>query len=105
MSDQSEQPEGIIPSYNPVPTFYADAIANFAHAPGIVRTYLIRFDPALSATGTARPSLVAQLVMPTNGFLTMALFFEAQVKSMIASGVITQAQLEAVKQNIAGMTQ
>src|ERR1700731_1557637 len=74
MADEAKPVEGVIPrySYNPVPVIYADAIANVATGPGLVRTYLIRFDPSLREKDDARPSLVAQLIMPTNGFLMMA---------------------------------
>jgi hypothetical protein len=106
VADEKPKPdEGVIPrySYNPVPTLYADGVANVAHGPGMVRTYLVRFDPSLIEAGNARPSLVAQLIMPTNGFLTIALFFEAQVKSMLKSGDVTEAQIAEVRHAIVNL--
>lgn len=105
MADEANPDEGVIPkySYNPVPTIYAEAIANVAHGAGVVKTYFVRFDPALTAGSALRPSLVAQLVMPTSGFLAVALFFEAQVKNMLASKEVTQEQIDEVRQSFANL--
>lgn len=96
----------VVPKYafNPVPTLYADGIANVATGPGTVRTYLIRFDPSLMEHTDASPTVTAQLIMPTNGFLMIATFFEAQIKSMLASGQITQQTLDEVRAMVDRMT-
>lgn len=109
MVDQAGEGADAVPpvptySWNPVPTIYADGIANVAHGPGIIRSYLIRFDPSLKEVADARPTLVAQLIMPTNGFLMMATFFDAQVQSLIKSGEVTQEQLDGVRQAFFAMT-
>jgi hypothetical protein len=87
--------------FSAIPTLYADGIANIARGGGVVRTYLIRFDPSLTADPAA-PKIIGQMILPVQGFVAMALFFKAQLDDMIEKKEITPELLERVRQMVPG---
>jgi len=86
-----------------LPTIFTDGIANIARGPGIVRMYLIRYDPAMVENVTAAPVVIGQLVMPTNGFAAMALFFKEQLDDMIAKREVTPEAIEQLRKMVPGL--
>ena len=91
MSSQSD--EKTPPSFAPedVPVIFFDIVANLATGPGILRAYLVRHDPAVGGSNptATRPSFVAQLVMSTTGFASMAILFQQALENMIKRGEIS----------------
>lgn len=90
---------GVKEDYPPVglPTFYADGILNLAPGTSTCKFYLYRHDPNLKGTAEYLVQPFAQVVMPTPSFLQTAIFFEEAIQSMLAQGIITQAQLDEQK--------
>jgi hypothetical protein len=89
-------------SRSPIPTLFADGIANVARGAGTIRTYLVRFDPSLEGPADARQVVVAQLIMSLPGFASMALLFEAQLKDMIEKKEMPPELLDQLRKSIPG---
>ena len=57
-----------------LPTFFADGILNAAPSANVVRFYLYRSDPDQTGKGEYQNQAIAQVVMPTFGFVHAAIF-------------------------------
>src|SRR5689334_19454912 len=75
------------------PTVFADAVGSLVNSPSTVKFYLTRFDPSFQGDGRSQSQAIAQVVMPIEGFGFMFAFFEAQIRTMVNSGFVTETQL------------
>jgi hypothetical protein len=75
------------------PTIFADNAGSLVNSASIVKFFLNRFDPSFQGDGRSQTQAIAQVVMPIEGFGFMFVFFEAQIRTMINNGFITEAQL------------
>lgn len=98
MSDQ--RADGARPVYPPpnFPLLFADNVSNFAYGQSLVRLYLVRNDPSFNeGTVEARSQPIVQLVMPIEGFVATALFFDHVLSTMVAENVINQARIDELR--------
>ena len=81
------------------PTIYADNVLNLSHAAHVIKFYFARIDPSFTGGSTAavQHTAVAQVVMPIDGFVRTALFFEQAMTSMISDNIISQAEVDAIR--------
>jgi len=75
------------------PTVFADGVLNLSIAPGVVKYYLLRFEPSFSGVNQFETQPIAQIVMPTEGFVTTALYFNAQIERLIKANFITRERV------------
>jgi hypothetical protein len=80
-----------------LPTFFADGILNAAPSENVVRFYLYRSDPELTGKGEYQNQVIAQVVLPTLGFLHAAIFFEKAVKQFAAQGILNGDFVENIR--------
>ena len=80
-----------------LPVIYADNAPITGRGNGTVKFYLIRSDPSLTADGSNNPHLVAQVVMPINGFVATAVFFEDELSNMVAGGELKADFVEEMR--------
>ena len=80
-----------------LPTFFADGILNAAPSANVVRFYLYRSDPDQTGKGEYQNQVIAQVVMPTLGFLHAAVFFEKAVKFFVAQGSLPADLVETLR--------
>lgn len=98
MSDQ--RTDDAAAAYPPAnfPTLFTDGISNASYGQSIVRLYLARGDPSFSeGTIEARTQPIAQLIMPLDGFVVTALFFERLLSRLIAGHVVNQARIDELR--------
>lgn len=78
-----------------MPTVYADGVANLSRGPGVVKFYLVRFDPDPSAAWTpAITTMAGQVVMSAIGFAATAIFFQKQLAEMVERGEVDRTVLD-----------
>jgi hypothetical protein len=82
-----------------VPTVFADGVANIGPSTNVVKFYLFRTDPDQTGKNEYKNQIIAQIVMPTLGFLHMALFFEKAVKHFVAQGTLPADLVENLRKN------
>jgi hypothetical protein len=87
------RPPTQFPSSPTVEVVFADYVWSLTNSPAVVKYYLARFDPSFSGDGRVQPTPVVQIVMPMDGFISMVAFFEAQLKILVAAGVVSEARL------------
>jgi hypothetical protein len=80
-----------------LPTFFADGVLNAAPSANVVRFYLYRSDPELTGKGEYQNQVIAQVVLPTLGFLQAAIFFEKAVKQFAAQGILNGDIVENIR--------
>jgi hypothetical protein len=88
MSDNATYP---VPQTFPTvtcPTVFADGVLNVSIAPGIVKHYLFRFEPSFKGNNEFETQPIAQVVMPTEGFITTVLYFNTQIERLIKANFI-----------------
>lgn len=81
-----------------IPVIFADTAASHSYGPGIAKFYLMRFDSDPWGRPESKMTPVAQVIMPAEGFLGLFTFFEQRLKTMVAQGILTQAQVEASRE-------
>jgi hypothetical protein len=87
-----------------VPTLFVDSLANVARGAGTVRTYLTRFEPSLEGGNVAATqTVVAQLIMPFQGFAALSVTFEAHLKGMLQNGEVSAEFVEGIRKQM-GLT-
>lgn len=79
------------------PTVFADGVATVSNSRSVVKFYLYRHDPSFVADGTSYPTPMAQVIMPIEGFAAATLFFEKQLNSYIAQGIITEQRIAEMR--------
>ena len=75
------------------PTVYADGVQSIAYGPSVIKFYLSRIEPNFAGDGTNQLQAFAQIIMPIDGFGSMFVFFEAQLRLLVQNGVITEQRL------------
>ena len=75
------------------PTVFADNAGSLVNSASIVKFFLNRYDPSFQGDGRFQAQAVAQIIMPIEGFGLTFVFFEAQIRAMVANGFITEDQL------------
>jgi hypothetical protein len=92
---------GISQTLTNVPTVYADGVANLSRGPGVVKFYLVRFDPDPDANWTTAISTMAgQVVMSSIGFAATAIFFSKQLAEMVERGEIDKTAIDELVKGI-----
>jgi hypothetical protein len=86
--------------YPPIscPTMFADGVLSCSIAPGIAKFYLMRFEPNLSGNNEFRIQPMVQIVLPSEGFVNLAVYLNMQVDRMIRSGFISQNRVDELRQ-------
>jgi hypothetical protein len=93
----SDGSEPVFPDRD-IPILFADGVASIVRGlNGIFKFYLVRYDPNLRVKGGAREQIAAQIVMPKESFIATALFFEQQLKVMVAREEISEEELAATR--------
>jgi hypothetical protein len=83
------------------PVLYADSVYSLAYGNGHVKFYLARLDPSIKGDGTSIFTPFAQVVLPEKAFISAALFFEQQLRRMIQSGAINNADVDTLRASFA----
>jgi hypothetical protein len=88
------------PVYPPpnFPLLFADNVSNFAYGQSLIRLFFVRNDPSFNVgTDQARSQPIAQLVMPIDGFVATALFFEHVLSLLVSENVLSQARVDELR--------
>ena len=79
------------------PTVFADGVSTLVNSQTVVKFFLSRFEPSFKGDGRSQLQAFAQVVMPMDGFATMFVFFEAQLKTMIKAGYVSEERLAELR--------
>lgn len=96
----SERTTNLVPMTFPevsCPTVFADGVLNLACGPGITKHYLYRLEPSFQGDNQFETQPIAQVVMPIEGFVAAAFYFNVQIGRLIASNLITQERVDEIK--------
>jgi hypothetical protein len=80
------------------PTVFADGVLSLVNSPTVVKFFLGRIEPTFVGDGRSQMQAFAQVIMPIDGFASMFVFFEAQLKTMVRNGLITEDKLSEMRQ-------
>jgi hypothetical protein len=83
------------------PIVFADGVLNASISPTVVKFYLYRFEPSFKGNNQYQTQPVAQVVMPVDGLVGTAAFFDAQVQTLIRNKVITQERYDEYRRGFA----
>ena len=98
MSD--ERPWAAPPAFS-VPMVYADNVLNVSVADHVVKMYLIKDDPSPSAPDTvAQRTPTAELIMPIDGFIRAAIFFELTLNEMVSRGLFRREEVDNLRKAV-----
>lgn len=81
-----------------LPVIYADSAPVTGRGGGMIKFYLVRNDPSMTADLTIQPQLVAQVIMPVMNFASMALFFDDEVHAMVKAGDLKADAVEQTRE-------
>jgi hypothetical protein len=81
-----------------IPTIYADGVLNLNQSPNVIKFYLFRLDPALTASSVPLPQAVCQVVMPLSSMVLTAAFFNAAIDALVKQGHVREADWKAAKE-------
>ncbi len=95
-SETTDISAGKYPPAN-LPLLYADGFANAAPQGGVMKIYLFRNDAELTGLAQTKPQLFAQLVLPLQGFVQAALFFNWALDHLIRENQIDKALVDTVR--------
>ncbi len=79
------------------PTMFADGVLNVSIAQGVVKHYMYRFEPSFQGDNQFQTQPVAQVVMPTEGFVSSVLYFSLQIEHLIKNDLITRERVEELR--------
>lgn len=79
------------------PVVFADSASSFTPTTQVVKVYFSRIDPNMHGLGGVEINPILQMIMPTSGFVAMAVFFEQQLDRMVGQGLVTRAQVNEAK--------
>lgn len=79
------------------PTVFADAVQSLTNSPTNVKYFLARYEPSFVGDGRSQLQSFAQVIMPMDGFVSMFVFFEAQLRLFVQQGFITEQRLEELR--------
>jgi hypothetical protein len=77
-----------------LPVIFADGVTSQSYGPGISKFFFHRWDPHPQASEPVKTVPILQMVMPTDGFLGMCMFFEERLRVMVEQGFLTQADID-----------
>ena len=99
MNDKIEQPAKTSLEYPPsgFPVFFADNAANAVWGQAIVKWYFTRSEPPMVTLGNTKIQPFAQVIMPTEGFIAMTVFFEKVVEALVRDKQITQERVDELR--------
>lgn len=80
-----------------LPIIFADGIANMAPISGNLRFYLYRTDPETTGKLPYKNQIFAQMVIPAQGFVQAAAFFERAMKLFISQGTLSKELVNAAR--------
>jgi hypothetical protein len=83
-----------------LPTVFADLLLNVSPTPTTVRFYLGRNEPDVGGVNRFRNVPVAQIVMPTDGFVGMVVFLQGALETFVNSGAISQELVDALRKQL-----
>ena len=76
-----------------LPVIFADGVMSQWYSPGgVCKFHLGRLDPDPRASADPKEVPILQVVMPTDGFVSMVAFCEHRLDAMIEAGIVTLAQ-------------
>jgi hypothetical protein len=81
-----------------IPTVYAESAQNISPIAGVIKFYLVRFDPALDGSQNFITQPVAQVAMTMPGFIQMVTFFNQALDAYAKEGRIDAADLELIRE-------
>jgi len=81
------------------PTVYADGVTSVSPGAQVVKIYLSRLDSNFVVTSGSTTQPFLQLIMPTSGYLQMAMFFNKVIEGLLANKFISQEQYDEAKKN------
>jgi hypothetical protein len=98
-AESTPSPSPLSLAYPPaaLPTVYADGVLNISHNAGGVKFYLVRGDPPFVGQGGNQMQVITQIVMPLDGFINTALFFEETLKDMAQSNELMQQMIDQIR--------
>jgi hypothetical protein len=94
--DVKENAQAVFPSPS-ISTIYADVVVNVSHNASVVKFYLGRNDPSVSAN-VEQTRITDQVVMPVPSFINTFVFFERIVKGMVEQKLVTDEQLNRFRE-------
>jgi hypothetical protein len=74
-----------------------DAVANIWPSGHTVKMYLVRTDPEISGKAEFKNHVIAQLIMPTDGFVQTVLFLSNALEGLIESKAIDKEFVESMR--------
>jgi hypothetical protein len=95
---QDAAPGANVKTVQDIPVIFADGIMSQAWTQNLSKFYLVRYDSDPLAQSGNSQKIVAQIVMPNDGFVMAFAFLEHRLKTMIESGAITHESLEKSRQ-------
>src|SRR5689334_4301988 len=103
MADNSPAP-AMAPMYPDAnfPIMFADGAMAITNSPTIVKFFMYRFDPNFAADGRTIPQPFTQVVMPMDGFASMAVFFDIAIRYFLSRGLVTEDRLAEIRKLIVG---
>ncbi|MCA6105112.1 MULTISPECIES: hypothetical protein [Bradyrhizobium] len=81
-----------------IPTIFADGSISQSWGPGVSKFYFGRIDADPHVQGAPTSTVVAQVIMPTEGFVAMVTFFEHRLKMMVEAGAVSQETIDRSRQ-------
>jgi len=79
------------------PTVFADGVISMSNSASVVKFYLARVEPNFVGDNTNQVQAFAQVIMPIDGFATMFVFFEAQLRNLVQNGAVTEQRLAELR--------
>lgn len=95
--------DGSVPIFPPsqFPVIYADTVPSFSGPyGGIIKFYLGRIDPNFTGLGGFQTTPSAQVVMSVVVFAQTAVFFEAELDSIVDAGHLQREQVEEMRREM-----
>jgi len=95
-AEMTQNPQADFPAPQ-FPNVFADGVMSLAFSPTMVKFFPSRFEPSFAGDGRSQMQAFTQVAMPMDGFASMVVFFEAQLKVLVRAGNITEARLAELR--------
>jgi hypothetical protein len=83
-----------------IPTVFADGIVSQSYIAGVSKFYFFRTDSDPDVTKPAKNTVIAQIIMPAEGFAAMVHFLQHRLKMMIADKAISQEAVDRIDKTV-----
>jgi len=80
-----------------LPTTFSDGVFNIVPGPQVTKFYLQRLASSLTGTNDFLPQPILQVIMPTQAFLQMSIFFEDAIKDMQEKNLISKEVMDHLR--------